>query len=247
PADPANAPRTARADLLLPVAALIIWTRRHDLDEKEPVNWCIFLLVIGLGMHIAGFILMRNLISGLSLFLTLPGLILLFRGEKALRALAFPIFMLIFMIPFPWVIEEVGVWMQSFAARSSAWFVDLLGVEVTRTGSEIKLADAAFKVDMACSGMHSLIALLALSAIFAYVLKGTFTKKAILFLLSIPVAILANLIRLVSILLIGERWGEDVATGFYHDAASPFLFLVAIIFMVLIAKLLGFNLREIPD
>ncbi len=234
--------------LLLPVAALIIWTRRYDLHEKSSQNQAgVLLLAAGLGMHIAGYVLIDNLLSGLSLFLTLPGLILVFRGIKALRALAFPIFMLVFMIPFPWVMEKVGVWLQSFAARASAWFVDLVGVEVTRTGSEIKLADAAFKVDMACSGMHSLIALLALSAIFAYVLKGTFTKKAILFLLAIPVAILANLIRLISILLIGDRWGEDVATGFYHDAASPFLFLVAIIFMVIIAKLLGFNLREAPE
>ncbi len=233
--------------LLLPVAALIIWTRRHDLHEKNPRNQGVFLLVAGLSLYIAGFILIDNFLSALSLFLTLPGLILVFRGTRALRALAFPIFMLVFMIPFPWLLEKVGVGLQSFAARASAWFVNLVGVEVTRTGSEIKLADTAFEVDIACSGLHSLIALLALAAIFAYILKGSLVRKAILFLLAIPVAILANLIRLISILLIGDRWGEDVATGFYHDAASPFLFLVAIILMVIIAKLLGFNFREVPD
>ncbi len=233
--------------ILLPVVALIIWTRRHDLQGKNSQYHGTLLLVIGLGIHIAGFLRLDNFLSALSLFLTLPGLILLFRGTRALRALAFPIFMLVFLIPFPWLLEKVGVWLQSFAARAAAGIVDLLGVDVVRTGSKITLKDAAFDVDMACSGMHSLIALLALAAIFAYVLKGSSTRKSILFLLAIPVAILANLIRLVSILLIGNTWGEDVATGFYHDAASPFLFLVAIVVMVLIAKLIGFNLRETPE
>ncbi len=236
--------------ILLPVIALIIWTRRRDLEEKQPYPNGIWLFVAGLALYIVGFLQLDNFISACSLFLTLPGLILFFRGFKALRTLAFPIFLLVFMIPLPWM-DRIGFWLQSFAARSSAWIVDsVMGVDVVRTGSEIKLVnaeDVAFKVDLACSGMHSLIALLALAAIFAYILKGSFVRKAILFLFAIPVAILANLVRLVTIILIGNQWGEGAATGFYHDAASPFLFLVAIIVMVLIAKLLRFNLREIPD
>ncbi len=231
--------------ILLPVAALIIWTRKHDLQEQNPYPKGVWLLVAGLGIYIVGFLQLDNFLRALTLFLTLPGLILFFRGFAALRALAFPIFLLVFMIPFPWL-DRVGLEMQSFAARASAWTVDIMGLEVTRTGSEIKLADAAFEVDIACSGMHSLIALLALAAIFAYVLNGSFTRKAILFLLSIPVAIFANLVRLVIILLIGNKWGADAAMTYFHDWASPVLFIVAIIIMVIVAKLIGFNLREVP-
>lgn len=232
--------------LLLPVAAIIVWTRRTELQIREPYPKGIWLFVAGLALHVAGFLQLDNFLSGVSLFLTLPGLVLSFRGFPALRAVAFPIFLLVFMIPLPWL-DRIGFWLQSFAARSSAWIVDLLGLEVTRTGSQIELENAAFEIDMACSGMHSLIALLALGAIFAYVLRGSFCRKSILFLLAIPVAILVNLLRLVIILLIGNAWSEEVAMDYFHDWASPVLFLMAIVVMVIVAKLLGFNLREAPD
>jgi exosortase len=232
--------------ILLPVALFIVWTRRKDLNEKDSKQYGIWIFVAGLITYIVGFIRLDNFLSGLSLFLTLPGLVLFFRGIRALKALAFPIFLIIFMIPFPWL-DRVGLNLQTISARSSAWIVDLMGVDVTRTGNNIEVGDAAFSVDMACSGMHSLIALLALAAIFAYVLNGTLAKKTILFVMAIPVAILSNLIRLVIIILIGNKWGEDAAMNYFHDWASPVLFLVAIVLMVIIAKIIGFNFRETPE
>jgi len=233
--------------LILPVAAFIVWTRRHELQEKHPLNHGLWLLGAGLGIYIFGLLRISNFYMALSLFLVLPGLILFARGTKALRAVAFPIFLLVFMIPFPWLLDKLGTALQAFAARAATWIVDLMGVSVTRTGSQVQLENAAFNIDVPCSGLHSLIALLALAAIFAYVLKGPFKRKAILFALAVPVAIFANLVRIVALLLIGNKWGEDVAINWVHDPADIIIFLVAIIIMPILARLLGFKLLEAPE
>ena len=229
--------------LLLPVAVIIIWARRNELREKRPYQNGIWIFLAGLILYIVGFLRTSNFICAFSLLLVLPGLMLFARGKNGLKAMAFPICLLVFMIPFPWL-DKVSFWLQSFSARTSAWFVDLIGISVTRTGSQIQLEDTAFEIGVPCSGMHSLIALLALSAIFAYILNGSFKRKMALVILAIPIAIFSNLFRLVLLLLVGNKWGEDAVTGIIHDPLSPIIFVVAIICLVITAKLLGFNLRE---
>ena len=228
---------------ILPIAAIIVWSRRHELSEQNPFRRGILVFVAGLALFIGGFAYSSNFLSALSLFLVVPGLVLYFRGKKALRTCAFPLCFLAFMIPLPFL-DRVGFWMQSFSARGSAWIISLMGIPITRTGAEIRLENASFVVGMPCSGMNSLIALLALAALFAYILKGPFIRKAMLFLLAVPIAILANLSRLVALLLIGNHWGAEAAMGFLHDAFSPVFFVVSIVFMVVFAKLLRLRLWE---
>ncbi len=229
--------------LILPVAAIIIWTRRTELKTKEPYQHGIWIFLAGLILYVIGFMRESNFLVATSLLLVLPGLALFARGPKVLRAIAFPIFLLVFMIPLPWL-DEISRNLQSFAARTSAWIVDLMGVSITRTGSQIELENVAFEIGLPCSGMHSLIALLALSAIFAYILNGSFKRKLALVVLAVPIAIFSNIFRIVVLLLVGNKWGEDAVIGIIHDPLSPIVFVVAIVCLVITAKLLRFNLRE---
>lgn len=158
-------------------------------------------------------------------------------------AFAFPLGLLSFRIPLPFL-DRLGLWMQSFSTRASAWIIGMIGIPITRAGIEIQLENASFVIGMPCSGLIGLIALLALAALFAYILNGPFARKVILFAFAVPVDVLANLLRLVALLLIGDRWGAEAAMTFFHDFFSPLFFGVSILCLVLLAGLLRFRVRE---
>ncbi|MFP3975181.1 MAG: exosortase/archaeosortase family protein [Chloroflexota bacterium] len=224
--------------LILPIAVFIAWTRRKELRRSTPSRIGIWALVAGLALYVGGMLYGSRFLCALSFLVVLSGLVLYFRGRRAFRALAFPLCFLVFMIPLPFL-DTIGFWLQSFSAQSSAWVISQFDIPVTRTGTEIHLGNTSFVVGLPCSGLNSLIALLALAALFAYVLKGLFVKKLMLFIFSVPVAMFANLLRLVGLLLIGNHWGAEAATGFMHTAFSPLFFIVSLVCLAILAKVLG--------
>ena len=111
-------------------------------------------------------------LSALSFLFTSTGLILYFYGKPMMRPFLFPISFFIFAIPLPFVfLERVAYSLQSLSAYYPALFIEMLGFPVTRTGAELQLEDASFIIGLPCSGMNSLISLLALAAIFIYILR----------------------------------------------------------------------------
>ena len=224
--------------LILPVSAFIIWWKRKELVRGEPVSLGIPLLVLGLALYIWGFLWRIRPLCAFSLLPVLFGLTLYFRGKRCARTLAFPICFLVFMIPLPFL-NGLLPFLQSLATHWSAAIVGAVGIPVAVTGAEIHLPHSAFVIGLPCSGMSTLISLLALAALLAYILKGRTYKRVVLFLLAFPIAILANLIRVVSLLLIGNHWGAEVAMTYFHHYSSLVFYLVALLLLGLIARLLG--------
>lgn len=224
--------------LILPVSALILWWKRKELVRGESVSLGILPLVLGLALYIWGFLWRIRPLCAFSLLLVLLGLTLYFRGKKCARTLAFPICFLIFMIPLPFL-DELLPFLQSFTTRWSAAIVGMVGIPVAVTGAEIHLPHSTFTIGLPCSGMSTLISLLALAALLAYILKGRIYKRVPLFLLAFPIAILANLVRVVSLLLIGNHWGVEAAMTYFHHYSSLVFYLVALLLLGFIARLLG--------
>ena len=119
----------------------------------------------------------------------------------------------------------------------------MLGIPVTRVGAEIQLEDASFIIGLPCSGMNSLISLLALAAIFIYILRCSLYKKIALLCITIPIAVFANILRVTSLLLIANAYGAETANGFFHTFFSPLLFIIAFIFLILISVLIGCKVK----
>lgn len=92
----------------------------------------------------------------------------------------------------------------------------------------------AFSIDVAepCSGMRSLFAMMALTAGYAYFTQPTWIRRGLLFALSIPIAIVGNVSRILSIVLVAATCSSDFAMGFYHDYSGYVVFLVAVFLMV---------------
>ena len=203
-----------------------------------------FIFVFGLILYAIGFLKVFPFLSALSFLFVLSGLVLYFYGKDVMHALLFPISFLVFAIPIPLpVIANVGFILQSLSAHSSTLIIALLGIPVTRLGAQIHLQNASFTIGMPCTGMNTLISLLALTAIFIYVLKCPFYKKAAIFCVTIPIAISANILRVTSILLIAHQYGSDAAMKFFHDFSNLFLFVFAFAFLILISITIGCKLR----
>lgn len=106
------------------------------------------------------------------------------------------------------------------------------GVRLTVTCADFSVYQ--FEVVEGCSGMRSLAALVFVTATFAYITHLPVKFKWLLFCLSLPIALVANVVRITSLALVGWQWGEDVAQNIYHEWSSPLLFLIAIGLMFLI-------------
>jgi exosortase len=160
--------------------------------------------------------------------------------------MAFPVCFLLFMVPFPFV-QELGFSLQGVSVESSAWLLRQFGMSVMVVGRELHVNDLVFTIGLPCSGINTLVALLALAAVYTHLLTGPLAKRAVLFVLAFPIAVAANILRVASIVLIANFADVDVATGVYHDISSPLFFILAFGFLVLIGRVLKCKLSfEVP-
>jgi exosortase len=113
--------------------------------------------------------------------------------------------------------------------------LDRINIMATNEGSTIFLEGAVVTVGNACSGLRSLISLIFLGMIFAAITQLTPPRKAILFISSIPIALVANIVRVFLLCVIANRWGGDKIKGLVHDASGYLIFVVA--FLLLYATL----------
>lgn len=228
--------------ILVPfISIFIIWLKREQLfkAEAEPnkLGWALF--IIGILTHAFCVLARINSASGFTLLLVIVGLVLIFLGSKILKMLSFPISFIAFMIPLPEVvIANLSFRLKLFAAQISTFLMNNMGVAAIREGSVIKTKHAYLVVEDPCSGIRSLIALIALGALMAYFSNLSKPKKLIVFLSAIPIAVFSNVIRITALGMVSEIYGSKYATGLFHDTMGVLVFVFAFLGLSLIAKLL---------
>lgn len=172
------------------------------------------------------------------------GLVWTLWGDLTARKLAFPIGYLVFMAPLP-LIERWTLPMAMFTGVCSGAAVQFFGLDIEIVGNAVTLPNADLVIGAQCSGINSLIALLALAVLAAYLLDGPRWARLILVLLAAPLAMLGNILRVSSLLVVARFYGVDAAFTFYHDYSGPIFFLLAVGLLLLAARLLGCDsLRE---
>jgi len=210
------------------ISIFIIWNKRKELSKIKAhplkMGWLFF--ISGLLIHFLSLLWQVSFTSALSMLLVIAGLTLLFLGKHYLKQLIFPISFLLFMIPMPEVlIANLSFRLKLFAAQVSTTIVNWMGVTAIRDGSVIKTAHSYLMVEDPCSGIRSLIAMVALGALMAYFSEISKKKKVVLFLSSIPIAASSNVIRIVSLSLVSEIYGQKYATGIFHDTMGILVFV----------------------
>lgn len=211
-------------------SGILIWRRRHDLAALKPQGgWLGFpVLVAGVGALLLGDASAENFLARSSLIVILAGLVLFHLGPEVFRVVRFPLAFLFFMVPLPAIIfYAVTFPLQSLAAQNAVWTLDLLGIPVFRDGNVIHLSQISLGVTEACSGIRSLISLLALAVAWAYLVLPGIWPMVILAAAAIPITIVANAGRVVATGLIGQWLGPSYASGFFHSFSGWVIFLFA--------------------
>jgi exosortase len=151
-------------------------------------------------------------------------------------------------VPLPAVIySTIAFRLQLLVSRVSAGVIALIGIPVHRNGNIIEVASGPLAVEEACSGMRSIMALLALSSLFAYILYRTKLRQWILVAFALPVAVVTNIIRVTVTGIAAHYLGREVAEGVLHDSFGWLVFVLAFILLFLVSKLLNRILPEKPQ
>ena len=231
------------------VFAYLLWIKRDELRKcaVKPAGLALLIFVPALLIHLLAYTFDINFLSGFTLIVALFGLALYLYGTEITKKAAFPITFLIFMVPLPQVmIINISFKMKMMAAQIATSIVNLMGIHAIRDGSIVYLKpDTSLTIGSPCSGLSSLIALMALGALYAYLVKMSRTRKIILFLLSIPVALAANILRIVMLLLVGFAYDAKVATGpFVHGFLAFLLYVFAIAGLIIIGRMLSWGKKS---
>jgi len=225
---------------LVPFVSLyVLWLKREKLlaIRPKPVAIGLWLLIAGLMIHVMSALLRVYFTSAFSSLLVISGLVLYFSGKEMFEETLFAILFLIFMIPLP-LIAIVGITfkMKMFAAVWANKIVNALGVRAVLDGSVIKMRTTHVVVEDVCSGLRSLISLLALGTIIAYLSKLVRWKKIIVFFAAGAMAVIANIVRIVFMALTSEIYGAKFTEGFLHTLSGLIVFVVAFVGLMIVVK-----------
>lgn len=222
------------------ISAYIIWNTRNELSnvEKKQSQTGLLIFVSGIVLQSVAVLMTTRFLSGLSLVITIFGTVLYLFGWEFTNKIKFPILFLLLAIPLPFI-DLVAPPAQTVSAVSSSGLANLLGLDVHRDGLLLHTPTGTFEVALECSGLKSIISLLTLSIIFAFMLEGGLIMKSIIVLSSIPLAMFGNIARITSVLAVANKYGQDAAMNYFHDFSSLMLFSVALIGLFLVGRSFG--------
>lgn len=180
-----------------------------------------------------------------ALFVALSALLLMHFGWKAMRTHWFLFVYAAFLIQPPgWAMDAVTQPLKAFVSVASTELMQTAGIPVYREGVTLYVAQYQLLVEDACAGMNSLIGLVSISLFYIYVLRRAGWRYSLLLAcLIVPVAVLANMVRIMLLVLLTWTAGDAVAQGFLHNSAGLLVFVVALALIIGIDALLARAIR----
>ncbi len=215
-------------------AAFVVWQERGRLAQLSPrPSWFgAAVLTVALVLLMLGQLGAELFLARTSLVLLLTGLILLFLGWNFFRALLFPWAFLFLMIPIPAILfNQITFPLQLQASKVAAYTLPLFGVPILREGNVINLPAMSLEVAEACSGIRSLMSLTTLAVIYGYLMERRIWVRCLLALASIPIAIVANSVRIIGTGLLVQYWDPDKAEGFFHASWGWIIFVLSLLML----------------
>lgn len=223
------------------IAAYIVWRQRDELALlKSRPDWMGLLLVVYAALQLLVATLGVELfLARTALVLTIIGVVWFLGGRALLRQLAFPLFLLFFMVPIPAVIySRITFPLQLLASRLAENALSILSVPVLREGNVLILPNQELSVVEACSGIRSLLSLTFLSLVYGYFFETRTWVRVVLFAATIPIAIVANGSR-VTLTGILTQIKPELAEGFFHTASGWVIFMVALLILIMLHQAIG--------
>lgn len=217
-------------------SAYLVWQRRDRLArvEKKPSLIGMWVVLGALGLLFLGSLGAELFLTRISLVLMIAGLVLYFFGAPTLRLLAFPLGFLLLMIPLPAIFYTRMVFpLQILSSRFATNTLQTIKVvPVLREGNLLILPYCTLEVVEACSGIRSLMAIVAFALGYAYLTERSMGVRAFLTIAMVPVAIVGNGIRVVIAALLAHYRGAPNADDFLHPISGVIIFLVALVLLL---------------
>jgi len=224
------------AYFILPISLWLTWRSRHKLKEavqqkasKMSSLLSFSVLVLGGLMFFVGWRQDYVVIQTFSLIPVLFGLIGYLYGTSMIKILSFPILYLLLLVPPPFgVLDSITMPMRYGIASATEVILKFVGYPITRAGLEMTIGYTTIFMGEPCSGFRSLITMISLVLVYVYINKGNLTNKIILASFIIPMALLGNLMRVVTLCLITFYFGEETGQGFFHNFSGILIFIITI-------------------
>ena len=227
----------------VPLFAGYVLRRERSRWQKvalEPSNFGLLVMFGAIGLLVVGSLGAELFVSRFSLLVLLAGMVLFLAGWKMLSALAFPLGFLVLMIPLPKIIyNEVTFPLQLVASRFAASCLESVQVPALREGNLLVLPNYTLEVVEACSGIRSLMSLLALAIAYGYLAESRRWARLVLVAVMLPIAVVSNGLRIVGTGVLTYAFGPQAAEGFFHLFSGWLIFLTAMVFMLLVHWLLS--------
>lgn len=235
--------------VLIPfVAAYLIWSDRSRIFAAASYSRTLAASTCGLGVlvaavaflpifHLPAFVF--QLLTVISvLLLVLAGFVFFF-GSEALNRARFPILLLVLILPMPAIlIEKIIQFLQVESANLSEAMFSMLGVPVLRSGFLLTIPGVTVEVAKECSGINSSIALLIITLLVAHETLNTTWRRVLLVTMIIPLSIVKNAIRIVTLTMLATRVDPSFLSGRLHQEGGFVFFLITLALGYPIWKLL---------
>jgi len=234
----------AHGPIVLATGIWLLWRKADELRENaKPGGGWITALGLAISLPLYAFGRAYDFISIEAAGLYGVGLSMLYAaiGFRAMLSIWFPLLYLGFIVPPPgWVIDSITAPLKLFVSYVTTAGLQAVGIPVFREGVTLTVDQYQMLVEDACSGMNSMTGLIAISLFYIYLLRGASWKYSLmLVLLVVPIAIVANIIRVSILVLLTYFFGDAVAQGFLHTAAGLVLFASALILVFLVDHLMS--------
>jgi exosortase len=227
--------------LLLPVIAYLVWARRARLSAEplRPSNSGLVIVAASLAVLVVGtagveFFLMRASAIGV-----IAGIVVFLAGWRSLRLVLFPLSLTALIIPPPPVVfYQIAFPLQLLATKFGVMALQLFQIPVLSEGNVITLTYTTLEVTDACSGIRSLISLFALALLYGYFTQSGQISRMVVALSSIPIAILANGLRIAGTGIAAHIVGPSAATGFFHAFSGWVVFVTSFVMLMAVSNVL---------
>jgi exosortase len=223
------------------ISAYIIWTNREKIStlRMKPDNLGFLVLFIGLVIFLVGITGAEYFTMRFSMIPIILGIVYSLYGREMVTSVLLPVGFLVCMIPIPAIVfNMVAFPLKLLATNIATNIIQFIDIPVAKDGNVIHLTGMSLEVADACSGIRSLMSMIALGVAYAYIFERSMVKRTILVICIVPITIITNVARVTGTGILSHYIGPAAASGFFHEFAGIVVFLVAFAMFISVATLL---------
>lgn len=216
--------------LILPVVGYLVWKGLKKVRHLPSSSsaWGFVILIPALALHILDTGMHTQLLAAAALVIALPGLFLLFVGFQRTKEILFPLIFLVFTLPIPLAFtEQLHLALRKVATISTAFIIPQFGIPLFSEGTFLYIPNGTLYVSDACSGFSTLYAAVAIACLTAYICPD-WRRRILVLLAAAPIAIAANIVRVVLLVLLVHWKGIDILSTSWHIISGLFTFALAL-------------------